>query len=142
MVGVPQRQIFIPPNKEETIFTNTCNNTCTNGKILLFANAFHMHLIGKKIMTELDRNGQVIDVKQNNIYDFHSQNIDIYDKEIEVYQNDVLKTTCNYNSKERMRNTRGGFASSEEMCYNFIYFYPRVNGPMQCISNRCAKYKN
>jgi len=41
-------------------------------------------------------------------------------------QGDVLLTSCEYNTRERSKMTVGGFAISDEMCVNYIHYYPRT----------------
>lgn len=42
-------------------------------------------------------------------------------------QGDALMTTCWYNSSARSNVTVGGFAISDEMCVNYIHYFPRIN---------------
>ena len=44
-----------------------------------------------------------------------------------VAQGDGLMTTCWYNSSQRDNVTVGGFAISDEMCVNYIHYFPRIN---------------
>ena len=55
---------------------------------------------------------------------------------------DTLITTCTYNSTFRTSTTNFGLATSDEMCYNFILYYPAYSGLSQCISqNRTGAQK-
>ena len=36
-------------------------------------------------------------------------------------------TTCWYNSSVRENVTLGGFSISDEMCVNYIHYFPRIN---------------
>lgn len=41
---------------------------------------------------------------------------------------DVLITTCTYDSTARSNATRFGYGSSDEMCFNFMSYWPAVPG--------------
>ncbi|RNA04066.1 dopamine beta-hydroxylase [Brachionus plicatilis] len=40
---------------------------------------------------------------------------------------DSLILECTYGSKNRNKFTLGGFGTSDEMCINFIYYYPKID---------------
>ncbi|NXP37443.1 DOPO hydroxylase, partial [Leiothrix lutea] len=41
-------------------------------------------------------------------------------------QGDELITTCTYNTEDRSRATVGGFGILEEMCVNYVHYYPQT----------------
>uniref|UniRef100_A0A8C6ZVD6 Dopamine beta-hydroxylase n=1 Tax=Nothoprocta perdicaria TaxID=30464 RepID=A0A8C6ZVD6_NOTPE len=41
-------------------------------------------------------------------------------------QGDELITTCTYNTQDRSRATVGGFGIMEEMCVNYVHYYPQT----------------
>lgn len=43
-----------------------------------------------------------------------------------IFQGDSLITTCTYNTVNRDNVTLGGFAISDEMCVNYIHYYPNA----------------
>lgn len=55
-------------------------------------------------------------------------NIFIYTQQIYInlFQGDSLITTCTYNTMDRENITLGGFAISDEMCVNYIHYYPNT----------------
>lgn len=42
-------------------------------------------------------------------------------------QGDALITTCYYNSADSENITLGGFSISDEMCVNYVHYFPRVD---------------
>ena len=50
------------------------------------------------------------------------------DADFDVDPGDTLETHCVYDSTERAGVTPGGVASDEEMCLNFMMYYPKVSG--------------
>ena len=47
---------------------------------------------------------------------------------------DELILNCQYNSKDRNDFTLGGESTQEEMCLNFVLYYPRIDMPF-CLSS-------
>ena len=47
---------------------------------------------------------------------------------------DELITTCWYNTLQRTNATVGGFSFAEEMCVNYIHYYPRAQDLEVCKS--------
>lgn len=43
------------------------------------------------------------------------------------FQGDALITECEFNTRKRENITLGGFAISEEMCVNYIHYYPKTS---------------
>lgn len=41
-------------------------------------------------------------------------------------QGDALITTCRYDTTARPNVTLGGFAISDEMCVNYVHYYPKI----------------
>lgn len=41
-------------------------------------------------------------------------------------QGDALVMTCEYSTTSRENVTVGGFAITDEMCVNYVHYYPRV----------------
>jgi hypothetical protein len=100
-----------------------------------------MHLIGAEIETRLIRGGREIGKIENKEWDFNRQDQVRLEREVEIRQGDRFFTKCVYNSLGRVNETRGGLPSSEEMCFNFLSYYPKKNGPEFCHGTRCRPWK-
>lgn len=129
----------IPPNtRYEAIIT------CKPQLVLpikVFAFAAHAHLIGKQIWAEQMRNGMVIrELGRSNRYDFSKQRFAPFDQHHEVLPGDTLRVHCVFDSScpanatahglcgaARTNDTLGGWATENEMCFNFLAFYPMEN---------------
>nr|XP_026695728.1 dopamine beta-hydroxylase-like [Ciona intestinalis] len=46
---------------------------------------------------------------------------------IHIFQGDSLITTCTFNTENRSNITLGGLGLHEEMCVDYIYYYPATN---------------
>ena len=49
-------------------------------------------------------------------------------------QGDELVTTCWFNTSERENVTVGGFSFADEMCLNYVHYYPRTEALEICKS--------
>ncbi|XP_031518278.1 dopamine beta-hydroxylase-like [Papio anubis] len=95
--------------------------------IHIFASQLHTHLTGRKVVTVLARDGREWEiVNQDNHYSPHFQEIRMLKKMVSVHRGDVLITSCTYNTEDRELATVGGFGILEEMCVNYVHYYPQT----------------
>lgn len=120
----------IPPKIENFNLHGYCLSECTNvglpdNGITVFASQLHTHLTGRKVWTSVLRNGQVKEILNS---DYHYspmfQEIRFLDKPVQVMPGDTLVNTCEYNTRSRKNMTFGGFAITDEMCVNYMHYYP------------------
>ena len=62
---------------------------------------------------------------ENDAYDFNYQIFEPSPEHTVVRRGDKLITNCQYDSSELTAPTLGGDASDEEMCLNFLAYYPK-----------------
>ena len=107
----------------------------------------HGHLSLRKIRTDITYSNGTIDsttLREDN-FKFDNQKYVYLNNPIKISPGDSLKTYCEYDTSNLDNPVKGGEASTEEMCYAFINFYPRERGPSICIGklppvNGCAFY--
>ncbi|XP_011786505.1 PREDICTED: dopamine beta-hydroxylase isoform X1 [Colobus angolensis palliatus] len=122
----------IPPRETAFVLTGYCTDKCTQlalppSGIHIFASQLHTHLTGRKVVTVLARNGREWEiVNQDNHYSPHFQEIRMLKKVVSVHPGDVLITSCTYNTEDRELATVGGFGILEEMCVNYVHYYPQT----------------
>ncbi|XP_078700100.1 DBH-like monooxygenase protein 1 [Branchiostoma floridae x Branchiostoma belcheri] len=124
--------LMIPPHAESFQTAGTC--FCLDDAlqqeghpINVFASMPHSHLAGIAVRTKLVRNGVVQSyVGRDESYDFDLQEIRLLEPEVVVSEGDQLITECTYKTTDRTQTTFGGLSSREEMCLNFIQYYPRI----------------
>ncbi|XP_021507619.1 dopamine beta-hydroxylase [Meriones unguiculatus] len=120
----------IPPQETEFVLTGYCTDKCTQkalppSGIHIFASQLHTHLTGRKVVTVLARDGKERKVvNRDNHYSPHFQEIRMLKKAVSVFPGDVLITSCTYNTEDRKLATVGGFGILEEMCVNYVHYYP------------------
>uniref|UniRef100_A0A8C6RT32 Dopamine beta-hydroxylase n=1 Tax=Nannospalax galili TaxID=1026970 RepID=A0A8C6RT32_NANGA len=119
----------IPPQENAFVLTGYCTDKCTQlalprSGIHIFASQLHTHLTGRKVVTVLARDGQEREVvNRDNHYSPHFQLADV---PVPAPQGDVLITSCTYNTEDRNLATVGGFGIQEEMCVNYVHYYPQT----------------
>uniref|UniRef100_A0A7N8X0U1 Dopamine beta-hydroxylase n=1 Tax=Mastacembelus armatus TaxID=205130 RepID=A0A7N8X0U1_9TELE len=114
----------IPPKQHTFYLSGYCTSKCTQTAlpprgIYIFASQLHTHLAGRGVRTVLVRGGKELEVVQEDQhFSTHYQVSNIW--------GDVLITKCTYNTEDRNKPTVGGFGIMEEMCVNYIHYYPRT----------------
>lgn len=141
----------IPPRQEAFEVTDVCASSCTEQAqtFYAFATLLHMHTLGKKMQTEHFRpirkniaNGKALysyykvgDLARNDQYDFNRQETDKLTTPVAIQPGDMLITRCTFNSMNKNVTTVGGMSTSNEMCYNFVAYYPKKDGVYTCASH-------
>ncbi|KAK9881470.1 hypothetical protein WA026_016354 [Henosepilachna vigintioctopunctata] len=93
--------------------------------ITVFGSQLHTHLSGVRVSTRHFRDGAELPVlNHDNHYSTHFQEIRRLQKTVTVLPGDALITRCDYNTEDRENITLGGFAISDEMCVNYLHYFP------------------
>ncbi|XP_033832287.1 dopamine beta-hydroxylase isoform X1 [Periophthalmus magnuspinnatus] len=122
----------VPPRQQAFDLSGYCTSKCTETAlpkqgIFVFASQLHTHLAGRAIRTVLIRGGREVEVlSQDPHYSAHYQMIRSLRKMVHVLPGDVLITKCTYNTEDRTKPTVGGFGIMDEMCVDYIHYYPRT----------------
>ncbi|CAF1040449.1 unnamed protein product [Brachionus calyciflorus] len=132
--------IAIPPYMEKQSIKTYCFNDCLNRKlstqsITVVSSLPHTHLTGQAVSTKIIRNGKDIGyLFRNKYYDFNYQNTYLLNPFVQVTKDDELITECVYSTKDRTKFTYGGMKTTQEMCYQFLTYFPRRNDFKGCVS--------
>ena len=93
--------------------------------INVFASFLHAHQLGSAISSELIRDGRSVGIiSEQDPFDFNSQKF--LPADVTVQPGDVIETRCTYDSTGVAGTTNGGPASDEEMCINFMMYWPWI----------------
>ena len=128
--------ISIPPKMQTYHLQSRCSfpQLPTEG-VSVFAYVNHAHLLGRKLWTTLERESKYKhDIGCDTAYDFDLQQIKAFEDHVQIYGDDVLRANCVYNSLERTAYTYGGDETNNEMCINFLVYYPEVPKLKRCLS--------
>ena len=123
----------IPPEQNQFDLMGYCTSECTWASlppsgITIFASQLHTHLTGKRVWTRHIRGGVELDeLNRDNHYSPHFQEIRKLKKPVHVLPGDALINVCRYDTSSRSNITLGGFSISEEMCVNYIHYFPNSN---------------
>ncbi|XP_063000713.1 dopamine beta-hydroxylase [Elgaria multicarinata webbii] len=122
----------IPPGESHFYLTGYCTDKCSQlalppDGIHIFASQLHTHLTGRSVVTVLSRGGKERGiVNRDSHYSPHFQEIRMLKEVVSVFPGDVLRTTCMYNTEDRTDATVGGFGITDEMCVNYVHYYPQT----------------
>ncbi|CAI5478511.1 unnamed protein product [Closterium sp. Yama58-4] len=100
--------IRIPPGMPSWTQTTTCPGACTSA---LYTDAYR----GGKKVAEIDR---------LDYYNSNSQQVQPIYPHYQLLPGDELKTTCVWDSTSRSQVTPGGPSTSDEMCVDYLIYYP------------------
>ncbi|KAK0406278.1 hypothetical protein QR680_018475 [Steinernema hermaphroditum] len=96
--------------------------------IFVFASQLHAHLTGRKLWTSHFRNGVKIgEINRDNHFSPHWQHIQHFHKQKRILPGDTLMTTCVFETRNRSSFTWGGYGIEDEMCVNYIHYYPAMD---------------
>ncbi|KAI8607127.1 PHM/PNGase F domain-containing protein [Chytriomyces sp. MP71] len=131
---VGQFDLTIPGNSSTYTDSDTgiCPSTCTSkfpGNITIISNVLHMHTLGFNISTRQIRGSQeIIPLGERHYYDFNYQGVSPpTDPNAVLMPGDTLLTKCRFKPTSGLRNnvTHFGENTADEMCLNYISYYPR-----------------
>jgi dopamine beta-monooxygenase len=122
-------KMVIPPQLKSFHLNGYCLGECTKASlkkpITLFASQLHTHLTGRRVWTSLIRHNEIVDiVNSDNHFDQMFQEIRLLPKPIQVRPGDALLTQCIYETMDRNSTTFGGYSIRDEMCVNYLHYYP------------------
>ena len=121
----------IPPKIDAFRISGYCASECTRASlpangITVFASQLHTHLTGVQAFTRIIKeNGDIITLNVDRHYSPHFQEIRLLPEPIRIKRGDAILHTCIYNTEARTNMTFGGYGISDEMCVNYMHYYPR-----------------
>ena len=122
----------IPPKASAFRISGYCTPECTQAGlpdkgITVFASQLHTHLNGVQVFTRIIKaNGRSVTLNADRHYSPHFQEIRLLPKPVRIEPGDMILHTCIYNTEIRTNMTFGGYGISDEMCVNYMHYYPRT----------------
>ncbi|XP_037025941.1 tyramine beta-hydroxylase [Bradysia coprophila] len=123
-------KMAIPQGLTAFPLSGYCISDCTKAAlpsdgITIFGSQLHTHLRGVRILTRHFRGAtELLPVNRDDYYSHHFQEIRTLRYKPNVLPGDALVTTCYYTTEGYNQTVLGGFAISDEMCVNYIQYYP------------------
>ncbi|RWS14424.1 Dopamine beta-hydroxylase-like protein, partial [Dinothrombium tinctorium] len=123
----------IPPRQKAFDLAGYCVSECTRAAlpatgIKIFASQLHTHLTGVRVWTRHIREGKELkELNRDNYYSTHFQEIRLLKRPVNLMPGDALINVCLYDTRNRENMTYGGHAIRDEMCVNYMHYYPKTN---------------
>ncbi|CAH1155572.1 unnamed protein product [Phaedon cochleariae] len=124
-------KMAIPPGQELFPLFGYCTSACTAmglppEGITIFGSQLHTHLTGARMLTRhIDAHGKELpELNRDDHYSTHFQEIRRLKNVVKVLPGDSLITRCDYNTQDKENITLGGFSISDEMCVNYVHYFP------------------
>ncbi|ROT65945.1 putative dopamine beta-hydroxylase [Penaeus vannamei] len=95
--------------------------------IHIFGSQLHTHLTGVRAWTKHLRGSEELpELNRDDHYSTHFRRFDLPEA-VHVLPGDALVMACEYSTKDRANATLGGFSISDEMCVNYVHYFPKVD---------------
>jgi len=151
--------LTIPPKQENWTVSAACVKSCTSrmdkaralpeGGIKFFASSPHARKAGRGLWTKIVRDGkEIVEINRDDNFDVNYQQTYLLRNEVLFKPGDEIINYCRYNTMDRSDAIIGGFSTNDEMCLNFIMYYPPVNlsicitGDVRVARDFSIKYGN
>ena len=140
---IVSQKVPIPQGTGLSTYHYDCPADCTKqltGPLNVYGVMQHMHTTGKQTITTHWRGDQRLpDLGRTDFFNFNFQTTMV--KHTTIQPGDSLRTSCTY-AQRSDRETKFHEASSDEMCVQFVYVWPRppvpycgfINGKTSCGS--------
>ncbi|XP_066265138.1 DBH-like monooxygenase protein 1 [Branchiostoma lanceolatum] len=125
--------MMIPPGAERFNVYAHCSSFCLKEAlpedgVTVFASFLHTHLAGRSIRDRHFRNGKELEpISSNDDYDFNYQQTTYLKPYVKLLPDDTLMLECGYETKNRHNMTYGGLGTWDEMCMDFLLYYPKID---------------
>ncbi|CAH1794491.1 unnamed protein product [Owenia fusiformis] len=137
-----QQYITIPGGQPSYITSAVAESYCTQqylqSPIYLTESLLHMHYLGKSASLDHYRDGsRVGSLGRDDVYSYDSPVTHKFGTPIEFQPGDEIRLKCEFDSTSKNTTTYYGDATSDEMCYSFVVYYPEVKN-----MNSIIQFKN
>jgi len=136
LMGTDLQSIALPPGVPDYQISGNCTaqrSALLPFELTLIRHGPHAHRLGRKIWTDQYRDGEIISRFGNPAYEFNHQRGYNFIDPVIWRPGDEFVTHCIYDTTEKTVTTYGGEGTSNEMCLNIIYYYPKIDAPF-CLT--------
>ncbi len=121
VLAIGPASFSLPPNCSQVSVSAGCHNFLSSSYDV-FTVWPHMHVKGRAQQTTLTHSGQTSVVEDRPNYSFGSQYLEA--SNFTFASGDDLKVKCTWDTTGATAVTKWGEATSDEMCFNFLYVTP------------------
>lgn len=131
----------IPALTKSTVISLGCPTACINKSITSEMNVvsfiLHGHELLKKIKMIVTFPNGTIDSTTfaTDNYDYNHQYMVELKSPYVIPKNSSFLLQCDFDSSKKSALTKFGLGGTDEMCLNFVNYYPKESGPMFCNVN-------
>ena len=112
------------PAKHAYHCPGSCTESAFEETITVFAEQFHMHETGTRIVNNVMRDGNIIHTASVERFDFRSSGlVNMQQEAYKLSPGDSSVVTCFYDVPENT-TTRFGYGTRDEMCQVGLYYFP------------------
>jgi len=129
MIAVNNIGIMVPSGRSTQ--SSSCTMTADETVLGMF---HHMHLTGVRMKTTVEPVKGKPYVVLDEPYDFGNQKLVALDPPLQLKKGDKLTIECQFDNPTQTTFTFGESTGINEMCINFLYRYPAVADPFNCIN--------
>lgn len=136
-----EASLAVPPKAKSLTLEYMCQKNQmnairgSNSELTIFAQFPHTHNAGVSFYSKIVRNGTEVEyVANNEYYDNAYQYINYLQNPVKIKENDEFLLSCVYNSEYSDKFILGGLGTNDEMCLNFVWYYPRSPVNSRCFS--------
>ncbi len=121
--------IYVPGGNPAFEYVAQCGSELTSQIITepihVFSSFLHAHQLANAMWTEVERDGMPMgEIARDDPFSFDTQNFQPTD--FDIMPGDRLETHCIYDSSALDHGTMGGEGSDDEMCINFMMYWPWI----------------
>jgi len=125
--------LLLPAHIPAYTVSATCPATYTAALpaagVTAYASFLHAHQRGRRIWTDVIRGGVRINtIGDNQNYDFNLQKVQLLSPTVAMLPGDAYNTYCTYDMSQDNSSVTFGETTSNEMCFNFVAYYPLLPG--------------
>ena len=143
IIGTDLNTQVLEPGQSDAVRQGFCSQDCLarhlpDDGVQIHGQFFHAHLQGRSLSTQLIRADNSSSSTTTTLlgdmpyYDFNHQSFQYFGNEPKLYAGDTLVTTCHYNTSDSPDATRFGLETRDEMCFNVIGMYPKLDTLAYC----------
>ncbi|CAM9374178.1 unnamed protein product [Discosporangium mesarthrocarpum] len=115
----------------KSMYSFSCPSSCTeefqDESVTVFLQSLHMHEAGARMVTRHYRNDELYRVAEVEYYDFrYSGAFPVNVVDVTIERGDRFETDCYYETSDQKTF---GLGSENEMCIDFLYYYPAQELP-------------
>ncbi|MCB9477808.1 MAG: hypothetical protein H6683_04745 [Deltaproteobacteria bacterium] len=114
-------EMELPPDKKSVKVTGEYPIPKEVDRFTVWGVTPHMHELGVNLTVEYQRLLDTMCLAKTHHWDFNWQDQGLFTEPVELEPNDILRVTCEYDTRGQDETVRWGPSSDDEMCIAYLY---------------------